>query len=46
MVKAIPRVQWGDALTPGLVQPVIDVMAKYAVLPQRFPAQDLFVPGA
>jgi ABC-type nitrate/sulfonate/bicarbonate transport system substrate-binding protein len=46
VVKAIPRVQWGEALTPALVQPVIDVMAKYAVLPQRFPAQDLFVPGA
>jgi NitT/TauT family transport system substrate-binding protein len=46
VVQAIPRVQWGDTLTPALVQPVIDVMAKYAVLPQRFPAQDLFVPGA
>jgi NitT/TauT family transport system substrate-binding protein len=46
VVKAIPRVQWGESLTPALVQPVIDVMAKYAVLPQRFSAQDLFVPGA
>jgi NitT/TauT family transport system substrate-binding protein len=44
VVKAIPRVQWGEVLAPALVQPVIDVMAKYAVLPQRFPAQDLFVP--
>jgi ABC-type nitrate/sulfonate/bicarbonate transport system substrate-binding protein len=44
VVKAIPRVQWGEALTPALVQPVIEVMAKYAVLPQRFPAQELFVP--
>jgi NitT/TauT family transport system substrate-binding protein len=45
VVKAIPRVQWGESPAPALVQPVIDVMAKYAVLPQRFPAQELFVPG-
>jgi ABC-type nitrate/sulfonate/bicarbonate transport system substrate-binding protein len=45
VVKAIPRVQWGESLTPELVQPVIDVMAKYGVLPHRFPAQELFVPG-
>lgn len=45
VVKAIPRVQWGESPSPALVQPVIDVMAKYAVLPQRFPAQEVFVPG-
>jgi NitT/TauT family transport system substrate-binding protein len=45
VVKAIPRVQWGESPAPALVQPVIDVMAKYAVLAQRFPAQELFVPG-
>lgn len=46
VVKAIPRVQWGESPSAALVQPVIDVMAKYAVLPQRFPAQELFVPGS
>jgi NitT/TauT family transport system substrate-binding protein len=45
VVKAIPRVQWGETPAPALVQPVIDVMAKYAVLTQRFPAQELFAPG-
>jgi len=45
MVKAIPRVQWGEAPAPALVQPVIDVMAKYDVLPRTFPAQELFVPA-
>jgi ABC-type nitrate/sulfonate/bicarbonate transport system substrate-binding protein len=44
VVKAIPRVQFGESPAPALVQPVIDVMAKYAVLPQRFSAQELFVP--
>jgi ABC-type nitrate/sulfonate/bicarbonate transport system substrate-binding protein len=45
VVKAIPRVQWGETSSPVLVQPVIDVMAKYAILTQSFPAQEVFAPG-
>jgi NitT/TauT family transport system substrate-binding protein len=45
VVKAIPRVRWGESPEPALVQPVIDVMAKYDVLPRSFPAQELFVPA-
>ena len=45
VVKAIPRVQWGESPAPALVQPVIEVMAKYAVLPRTFPAQELFAPA-
>jgi NitT/TauT family transport system substrate-binding protein len=46
VVRSIPRVQWGESNALTLVQPVIDVMVKYAILPQRFPAQEAFAPGA
>jgi len=45
VVKAIRRVQWGESSTPALVQPVIDMMARYGVLARRFPGQELFAPG-
>ena len=39
------RVHFGDKLTPALVQPQIDVSAKYAGL-AGFPAQEIIDPGA
>jgi ABC-type nitrate/sulfonate/bicarbonate transport system substrate-binding protein len=45
VVRSIPRVQWAEAPSTALVQPVIDVMAKYAILPRRFQAQEVFAPG-
>jgi NitT/TauT family transport system substrate-binding protein len=45
VVRSIPRVEWAEVNAPGLLQPVVDVMAHYAILPQRFVAQELFAPG-
>jgi NitT/TauT family transport system substrate-binding protein len=45
VVRSIPRVEWAEANAPSLLQPVVDVMARYAILPQRFVAQELFAPG-
>ena len=44
--KAIPRVLWGESASPILLQPVIDVMARYAFLSEGFSAQDVFVPAS
>jgi NitT/TauT family transport system substrate-binding protein len=33
---------WVDALTPALVQPVLDTCASYGVLSASFPARDIF----
>jgi NitT/TauT family transport system substrate-binding protein len=38
---AAAPVAYGGALTPPLVQPVIDMAAKYGLIRARFPAQDL-----
>jgi NitT/TauT family transport system substrate-binding protein len=40
VVTAVPRVQFGGSLDPALIQPVIDVAAKYKVLPHRFAVTD------
>jgi NitT/TauT family transport system substrate-binding protein len=40
MASATP-VAFGAALTPPMVQPVIDMAAKYGVIKARFPAQEL-----
>jgi ABC-type nitrate/sulfonate/bicarbonate transport system substrate-binding protein len=46
-VSAYPRLHFGERLDPALIQPSIDMMAKYAFLPRAFPAGDLFanLPG-
>src|SRR6185312_2371326 len=38
---AAAPVAYGGALTPPLIQPVIDMAAKYGLIKARFPAQDL-----
>ncbi len=40
-VAAATPVAFGGALTPPLLQPVIDMAAKYGVIKARFPAQEL-----
>lgn len=44
-VEAMHRVGFVPALEAGLIQPVIDVSAKYGTLTKAFPATDLFYPG-
>jgi NitT/TauT family transport system substrate-binding protein len=39
------RITYPERLTPALVQPLIDVSAKYGLLKEAFPAKDLFAPG-
>lgn len=39
------RVTWGGTLDPKLVQPVIDLCAKYKVIPRSFNARDMFDPA-
>jgi NitT/TauT family transport system substrate-binding protein len=39
------RVTWGSDLDPKLVQPVIDLCAKYKTIPQRFDAREMLDPA-
>jgi NitT/TauT family transport system substrate-binding protein len=43
-VKAIPRPTYETVLTPALVQPGINLAAKYGVIKAAFPAQELLSP--
>jgi hypothetical protein len=36
------RLEFTDRLDPALIQPIIDVTARYGFLPQSFPAASLF----
>ena len=40
-VESAARVDYGGAVTPAMIQPVIDLCAKYNVIKARFPASDL-----
>jgi NitT/TauT family transport system substrate-binding protein len=44
MVVNFPRITWAETNDAAFVQPVIDLMAHYAILPKTFPARELFVP--
>lgn len=44
VIAAMSRSRYGDALSPALVQPVIDVSAKYARY-EPFPAKELLAPA-
>jgi NitT/TauT family transport system substrate-binding protein len=41
VIEKSPRAILGTSLSPALVQPVIDLAAKYGLLPRRFPAQEV-----
>jgi NitT/TauT family transport system substrate-binding protein len=40
-VESAARVDYGSVVTPAMIQPVIDLCAKYNVIKARFPASDL-----
>jgi NitT/TauT family transport system substrate-binding protein len=42
IVATIPRMRYAEANDPALVQPVIDMMAHYGILPRGFPATEVF----
>jgi NitT/TauT family transport system substrate-binding protein len=44
-VEGATRVDYGGAVTPAMIQPVIDLCAKYNVIKARFPASDLIAAG-
>lgn len=45
-IAAIPRIAYATKNDSSLVQPVIDVIARYGFIPKSFPAADLRAPGA
>ena len=45
IIAGYPRLAFADANNPGLIQPVIDMLAKYAFVDHAFSAKDLFAPG-
>jgi NitT/TauT family transport system substrate-binding protein len=45
-LNAYPRIPYATKLDPGLVQPVIDVIAHYGFIPKSFPDAELRAPGA
>jgi len=45
IVEAIPRTEMGVNLDPKLVQPVIDMMVRYTLVPAEFDAGNLFARG-
>jgi NitT/TauT family transport system substrate-binding protein len=45
-VRTMARAAFSDKLDPAVIQPLIDVAAKYGAIKQRFPATELFSPSA
>lgn len=45
VAPTMPRVTYGERLSAAVVQPLIDVAAKYHLLRATIPATDLFAPG-
>ena len=45
VAPTMPRVPYGERLNAALVQPIIDVTAKYHALRASIPAKDLLAPG-
>ena len=45
-LNAYPRIPYATKYDPGLVQPVIDVIAHYGFIPKSFSATELRAPGA
>jgi NitT/TauT family transport system substrate-binding protein len=42
IIAQIPRLTWAETLVAAQVQPVIDITARYGMLPRGFPASELF----
>lgn len=45
VIASIPRIAFAESNSAAYVQPVIDLMVRYQILPQRFAANVLFAPG-
>jgi NitT/TauT family transport system substrate-binding protein len=45
IIAGYPRLSFAESNNPGLLQPVIDMLAKYTFIPHGFAAGDLFAPG-
>jgi NitT/TauT family transport system substrate-binding protein len=45
IIAGYPRLAFAEANNPGLIQPVVDMLAKYTFLARGFSAADLFGPG-
>jgi len=42
VIEAVPRTQMGLTLDPALVQPIINLLYRYKLIPELFGARDLF----
>jgi NitT/TauT family transport system substrate-binding protein len=45
VIASYPRITYAESNSPRLLQPVVDVMARYGFLPNAFAAGDAFAPG-
>jgi NitT/TauT family transport system substrate-binding protein len=45
VIAAYPRLTFAETNSPALVQPVIDLMTRYGILPMPFAASELFMLG-
>jgi NitT/TauT family transport system substrate-binding protein len=45
VIAGYPRLAFAEANNPLLIQPVIDMLAKYTFIPRVFSAAELFAPG-
>lgn len=45
VVSSYQRISYAEVNSPTLIQPVIDMMYHYEILPKTFAAAELFVPG-
>jgi NitT/TauT family transport system substrate-binding protein len=45
IINGYPRLAFAETNNPALIQPVIDLLARYEIIPKAFPASELFAPG-
>lgn len=45
VIGAYPRLAFAESNNPGYIQPVIDLMTRYAILPKSYSAVEVFAPG-
>lgn len=45
IIAGYPRLAFAESNSPGLVQPVVDMLARYTYIPHGFSAAELFAPG-
>jgi ABC-type nitrate/sulfonate/bicarbonate transport system substrate-binding protein len=45
IIAGYPRLAFGESNNPGLIQPVVDLLAKYPYIPRGFSAAELLAAG-